>query len=126
MSQQMTKLRRDYKTTTLDGKAIAAPYYALLLKTICEHAPGSKVFDENGVTIWVFPTEILEKIEDPYFRIGDPVIKLGADYTAGRIGTVIEVDHPANRARVSWERDRFGVSMKLRTWVRFADLTKRK
>ncbi len=57
--------------------------------------------------------------------LGSPVERLAKDYTGGRTGTVIELDPIKPRARVLWTKEGpsgGGTEMKLRTWVRFADL----
>ena len=53
---------------------------------------------------------------------GNKVKRIAKDYTNGRIGTVVEVDQEASRARVAWSIDSWGAPMKLRTWIRFSDL----
>lgn len=55
-------------------------------------------------------------------EIGNTVKRIAHDYTNGRTGRVIEMDLMKPRARVSWEKEPDGASMKLRTWVRVSDL----
>jgi hypothetical protein len=54
--------------------------------------------------------------------IGQRVKRVANDYTNGRSGPVIELDQAKGRARVAWEKTGNGSPMKLKTWVRFADL----
>lgn len=35
-------------------------------------------------------------------KVGDEVVRLKGDYTVGRIGKVLEIDHENNRAQVKW------------------------
>ena len=48
-------------------------------------------------------------------EINDRVQRLDGGYTKGKLGTVVEIDDKAGRARVFWDGDK-------RTWVRFASL----
>lgn len=49
--------------------------------------------------------------------IGKDFKKLGTDYTAGRIGTVIKVNGQYGQLRIAWHTCPNGMSMKLETWV---------
>lgn len=52
--------------------------------------------------------------------IGTPVERVAADYTAGRQGTVIEINADQTRARVMWTRQPDGSEMRLRTWIKIS------
>ncbi len=51
------------------------------------------------------------------FEVEDRVIRVSSDYTNGRKGPIVEIDHEKGRARVAWEGHP-------KTWVKFSVLRK--
>jgi transcription antitermination factor NusG len=57
-------------------------------------------------------------------NLGDSVSSIASDYTEGRKGRVIEIDPKKGRARVHWTASRTDFPINIRTWIKFAFLSK--